>query len=199
MTNPDWKVRWKVRLSSRCLWATTLDQGRSTCTATRWGCWNVDYVQKVVHDFADFRSGCNFQTWSTHGHFVHHRDDVELGPLEVLIPGDAFVTEEADLVIPPVAASAQLDSCCGCSPAALRRMSSPPCLAARKRRIWRAFRCTEPMVSDNQAPSSAVGATSCKTVRLFDHVVFRKLWTALTLSVRLQTVTKTATSSGSQR
>ena len=29
-TNPDWKVRWKVRLSSRCSWATTLDQGLST-------------------------------------------------------------------------------------------------------------------------------------------------------------------------
>ena len=25
MTNPDWKSRWIVRLSSRCSWATTLD------------------------------------------------------------------------------------------------------------------------------------------------------------------------------
>ena len=49
------------------------------------------------------------------------------------------------------------------------------CPAASQRCIWRVFRCTEPMVSDNQASSSAVGATSCKTVRCFDRVVFRKL------------------------
>ena len=41
--------------------------------------------------------------------------------------------------------------------------------------IRRAFRCTEPMVSDNQAFRSAVGATSCETARLFDRAVFRNI------------------------
>ena len=36
------------------------------------------------------------------------------------------------------------------------------CPAARIACLWKAFRCTEPMVSDRQASSSAVGATSCK-------------------------------------
>ena len=57
----------------------------------------------------------------------------------------------------------------------LNVLGSVPLSGRRNRCIRRAFRCTEPMVSDNQAFSSAVGATSCKTARLFDHAVFRNI------------------------